>query len=354
MREIIHYMVSLTKAGESALPAIGEFLASDDEVEYEGTALAFRREREEQTDAQARGEEAGPGGISRMIRSGIGGYIGSSMAKEIRRELKPRSMRLGVFYVLSDIGGEPAEALLARELDNTRRGLEVAFLDQLLGDMASTPDKYKDKVLEVTHDLLTNPPATDGNSLLGEASRMFLFALLIKYNDATFVDTAKTMIITAEGRVDGAVVNYLETILGEQAVPLLHATLKDRALTEDGDKMALSAAILKHVGTNPESDAHFKEVLLNQEIGPFRFLALANLTGSDQSEDTLRNRQKLISEIQAESDDEALNRMLDRSHNRIEVILDPSKAEELGGNRGADFQNILQGLFNQGQTPNKK
>jgi hypothetical protein len=351
MREVIHYMVSLTKAEAKALPAIEKFLASKNEVEYESTALNFQRERQEAKEAQARGEEGGPGGISSMIRSGIGSYIISSVAQEIRRELTPRSLRLGLFYVLSDIGGEQAEQLLARELNDTLRGLEVAFLDRLLDEMA--PGIYKAKVLEVTHELLTNPPATDGNSLLDEASRMFLFALLIKYNDATFVDQAKTMIINAEGRVDGAVVNYLTTILGEQAVPLLYAKLKDKSLTDDGDRMALAASVLKHVGTNPESNEYFKEVLLNKELGPMRYLALGNLTGGGQSEDTLRNRQKLIAEIRADSEDEALNGMLDRTNDRIEVMIDPSKADELGGNQGEGLQNLFR-LFNQGRPPNKK
>jgi hypothetical protein len=351
MREVIHYMVSLTKAEAKALPAIDKFLATKNEVEYESTALDFQRERQEAREAEARGEEGGLGGISSMIRSGIGSYIISGAIKEIRRELTPRSLRLGLFYVLHDIGGEQAEQLLARELDETLRGLEVAFLDQLLDDLA--PGKYKDKVLEVTHELLTNPPPTDGNSLLDEASRMFLFALLIKYNDATFVDQAKTMIINAEGRVDGAVVNYLTTILGEQAVPLLYAKLKDKSVTNDGDRMALAASVLKHVGTNPQSNEYFKEVLLDEELGPMRYLALGNLTGGDQSEDTLRNRQKLIAEIRADSEDEALNGMLDRTNDRIEIMIDPSKADELGGNRGQGLQNLFE-LFNQGRTPNKK
>ena len=350
MREIIHYMVSLTKANEKALPAIDAFLASRKEIEYEGTALAFRRQREEAAEAAARGEEAEAGGLARLLRSGIGGFIGASVAKDIRRELTPRSMRLGLFYVLADIGGDQAETILARELAETLRGLEVAFLDHLLAEMVSPPDKYKAKVLEVTHELLTNPPATDGNSLLDEASRMFLFAILIKYNDATFVDTAKTMIINAKGRVDGAVVNYLATLLGVQAVPLLHAKLNDPALTNDGDKMALSAAILQHVGVHPSSDSHFKEVVLNKEIGGLRYLAVANLSGGDQSEATLRNRQKLIADIKEESDDPVLNGMLDRTHNRIEVTLDPSKKEELTPERGEGFRNLLD-LYNQGANP---
>ncbi|SVB33468.1 uncharacterized protein METZ01_LOCUS186322, partial [marine metagenome] len=117
-------------------------------------------------------------------------------------------------------------------------------------------------------------------------------------------------------------------------------------------KMALGDAILKHVGTNPDSNAFFKEVITNKELGPLRFLALGHLTGGDRAESTLRNRQKLITDIKETSpEDESLNRALDGTHNRIEVMIDPSKAEELGtGNNGA---NILQQFFNRGRQEKK-
>ena len=345
MREVIHYMVSLTKAGEKSLPAIDAFLKTNSDVEYEARALAFQREREEAADAKARGEE-GKSRTRDFLQSGFGSYFLSNAFKEMKRELTPQSMRIGLFFVLHDIGGAMAEATLAKVLDSTGRGLEVAFLDMILSEMA--PDFYKNKVLEVTHDLLTSAPAAT-SSLFDEASRMVLFAILMKYKDATFVDAAQTMIVTPEGKVDGAVVNYLTTILGEKAVPLLYAKLKDDSLTDDGDKMALGDAVLKHVGTNDDSNAFFKEVVLNKELGPLRYLALGHLVGGDRSEDTLRSRQELIESIKEDSDDEGLNRMLDGTNNRIEVMIDPSKAEELGGAGGGEgIGGLLNGLFNRG------
>ena len=350
MREIIHYMVGLTKAEEKALPAIDEFFETGQDIEYEATAQAFDRQRQEAKEAEDRGEEAKPSGIGQFITSGLGSYFLTSMVQNMKRELEPGSMRLGLFDVVHDIGGPKAEEILANVLSETGRGLEVAYLDRILGEIA--PDKYKEEVLAAVHELLTNPPTTNGNSLLDESSRMFLFSVLVKYKDATFVNTAKLMIITPEGRVDGAVVNYLTTILGEQAVPLLYAKVKDENLTDDGDKMALGDAILKHVGTNPDSNAFFKEVITNKELGPLRFLALGHLTGGDRAESTLRNRQKLITDIKETSpEDESLNRALDGTHNRIEVMIDPSKAEELGtGNNGANF---LQQFFNRGRQEKK-
>jgi len=345
MLEVNYYMTSLTKIGERSVPAIDAFLETSEDVEYSKDALNFRREGEEAKEAEARGEE-GKSGARDFLRSGFGSYFLSNAFKNMKREFSPQSMRIGLFFVLHDIGGAKAEAVLAKVLDSTGRGLEVAFLDMILSEMA--PDLYKEKVLEVTHDLLTSAPAAT-SSLFDEASRMVLFAILMKYKDATFVDTAKTMIVTPEGKVDGAVVNYLTTILGEKAVPLLYAKLKDDSLTDDGDKMALGDAVLKHVGTNDDSNAFFKEVVLNKELGPLRYLALGHLVGGDRSEDTLRSRQELIGSIKEDSDDEGLNRMLDGTNNRIEVMIDPSKAEELGGaGGGGGLEGLLNGLFNRG------
>ena len=347
MREIIHHMVGLTKSRESAIPAIREFLESKLDIEYDSTAQNFDRENQAAREAESRGEEAQPNGIGSFIKSGFGSYFMSNMVAQMKRELEPSSLRLGLFDVLQDIGGPEAEALLAHELSQTGRGLEVAYLDRILSDIAE--GQYKEQVLNVTHDLLVTPPAPTTSSLLDESSRLFLFTILVKYKDATFVNTAKLMIINNEGRVDGAVVNYLTTILGVDAVPLLYAKVNNESLTDDGDKMALGDAILKHVGTNDDSNAFFTEVVTNQELGPLRFLALGHLTGGDRAESTLRNRQKLIADIKAQSpEDAALNRALDNTHNRLEVMIDPSKAGELGtGNRPNLFE-----LFNRGRRQN--
>ena len=347
MREIIHHMVGLTKSREIAIPAIREFLESKLDIEYDSTAQNFDRENQAAREAESRGEEAQPNGIGSFIKSGFGSYFMSNMVAQMKRELEPGSLRLGLFDVLQDIGGAEAEALLAHELSQTGRGLEVAYLDRILSDIAE--GQYKEQVLNVTHDLLVTPPAPTGSSLLDESSRLFLFAILVKYKDATFVNTAKLMIINNEGRVDGAVVNYLTTILGVDAVPLLYAKIKDESLTDDGDKMALGDAILKHVGTHDDSNAFFAEVVSNQELGPLRFLALGHLTGGDRAESTLRNRQKLIADIKTKSpQDAALNRALDNTHNRLEVMIDPSKADELGT---GDRPNLFE-LFNRGRQQN--
>ena len=345
MRRVIHYMVGLTDAGEAAFPPIKEFLMQENpvDVEYEANAMAFDREQATAAAAKAKGEDNPQGRVSGFVRSGFGSYFMSRDILKQNRQLAPRSLRLGLLDVVADIGGDPAEAILASVLAKTGRGLEVAYLDSLLEKIAG--DTYREQVLETAHLLLKHSTRGNTQSLFDETSRAYLFALLVKYRDATFVDIAKTQIITPDGRVDGAVVNYLSSVLGEKAVPLLYAKINDKSLTDDGDKMALGDAILKHVGTNADSDKFFAEVISDKKLGPIRFLALGHLVGGDNSEQTLRNRQKLIQSIKADSKDEGLNRMLDGTNNRIEVMLDPTKAGTLGNGGPAG---ILE-LFNPGQ-----
>ena len=347
MRRVIHYMVGLTDAGEAAFPPIEEFLMQENpvDVEYEANAMAFDREQAAAAEAKAKGEGGPQGRVSGFVRSGFGSYFMSRDILKQNRQLAPRSLRLGLLDVVADIGGNLAEAILAGVLAKTGRGLEVAYLDSLLEKIAG--DAYRDKILETAHLLLKHTTGDDAKSLFDETSRAYLFALLVKYRDATFVDIAKTQIITADGRVDGAVVNYLSSVLGEKAVSLLYAKINDKSLTDDGDKMALGDAILKHVGTNADSDKFFAEVITDEKLGPIRFLALGHLVGGDNSEQTLRNRQNLIQSIKADSKDEGLNRMLDGTNNRIEVMLDPTKAGTLGGGNSGPAR--LLELFNPGQ-----
>ena len=76
---------------------------------------------------------------------------------------------------------------------------------------------------------------------------------------------------------------------------------------------------------------------------------LGHLTAGDNSEQTLRNRQKLIQSIKTDSKDEGLNRMLEGTNNRIEIMLDPTKAGTLDNGNVNGLPPGLFELFNPGQ-----
>ena len=111
MLEVNYYMTSLTKIGERSVPAIDAFLETSEDVEYSKDALNFRREGEEAKEAEARGDEV-KSGARDFLRSGFGSYFLSNAFKDMKRELIPQSMRIGLFFVLHDIEGAKAEAVL--------------------------------------------------------------------------------------------------------------------------------------------------------------------------------------------------------------------------------------------------
>ena len=110
LRPVVALLDQLAQGGSSALPAIRQFLASGQDVAYDA-----------------------PGGK------------GSRDVKALAGALAPPSLRFGLFDVLRQIGGPDAEAILAEALAATGRGLELAYLTEILEEMA--PGKYKDAAL---------------------------------------------------------------------------------------------------------------------------------------------------------------------------------------------------------------
>jgi folate-binding Fe-S cluster repair protein YgfZ len=99
----------------------------------------------------------------------------------------------------------------------------------------------------------------------------YLYAILVKYKDLVFVDTAKTLLITADGRLDGDVLRYLRQVLGTDAMPIFHSVMNDPRLTDDLDRYAIRDAILRHIDTDPQAVALLtqtvREALASQEEG---------------------------------------------------------------------------------------
>ena len=96
---------------------------------------------------------------------------------------------IGIDRIDANIGGEPAVETLVQLLSSTARGIEVAYLEAALENLA--PETHRDTVLKVSRDILTNPPVTSDEPLnkVDRESMGYLYALLIKYKDLNFVET---------------------------------------------------------------------------------------------------------------------------------------------------------------------
>ena len=323
VRRLIHRFESLNDMGPAALPAIKDFLAKNQDVE-------FLREREGgpgNEGDRGRGDRGGPSQWVTMLSAFGGGRLPEADS------LYPVSLRLGIFEVTRQIGGAEAEAILAGVLDQTARGVEVAHLARVLDEVA--PGKYRDQILAAAKELLANPPAVENPSRLDEMGRNYLFSLLSKYQDKSFADKAQEMLVSTDGRVNNSALNYLTETLKEQSLPLLYKVYKDPSITNGLSKLPVVTAALNYVGQHPQADAMFKEMVLDEK-NQARWMVIGNLArgGEDIKPETIKARQQLLASVKTEIKDERLTGMMDRVNQELERQLDPNAPPREGGLRG--------------------
>ncbi|HSH94400.1 MAG TPA: hypothetical protein VK968_09665 [Roseimicrobium sp.] len=338
LRKIIHQMESLVDMGPNSVTAIRAFLGQNQDVEYE-------REREQNTDPNNNnngrggpgGAPGGPGGPG-----GFNGFGGNTGRNGLPRTdfLTPPSLRLGLFMVLKEVGGAEAEQGLAEVLGSTARPIEVAFLTRILQDMV--PDKYKDIALAAAKELLVNPIITDSKSRLDENSKGYLYSVLILYNDNSFVEVAKGMLVGANGQVDRSALTYLNTMMKDQIMSVLLTAVNDTRITNNFDRATLLGTAFNFVGNNPQADQLLRDIVTKplpenarREDGFIPFMALSRMDNGDLSEQTIRNRQQLLTSMKTSITDERLIGMVDRTISNLERKLNPdaAPAADQGGRR---------------------
>lgn len=258
-RRAVYFLESLVDRGDEVLPAIEKFLEQDLDLELQSLDRSKAQVAKEQKNA--------------------GGKDGKKLAAPAWNYFRPfpkpndefpATLRLGLLEVVAAIGSAQAEQLLLKILENTGRGVEVAYLEIALQDIAL--NLYVEKILEATRRLLTAlPPITANSMAVDRRAKGYLYAILVKYKDLVFVDTAKTLLITAAGRLDGDVLRYLRQVLGTDAMPIFHSVMNDPRLTDDLDRYAIRDAILRHIDTDPQAVALLtqtvREGLARQEEG---------------------------------------------------------------------------------------
>ncbi len=224
LRPVIALLEQLTQAGPAALPAIRQFLNSGQDVAYDA-----------------------PGGK------------GARDIKSITAALTPRSLRLGLFDVVAQIGGTDAEAILAESLTVTGSGLELACLTQRLEEL--TPGTYQAAASAAARALLarTGP---------GSAERDYLFGVLRRFDDTSYVVSAQAQLVQPDGQVDRGALRYLQQSLGEQSIPLVAQLYKDPRITEADSREPLARVALAYVGASTQAAELFHTAVLDQTLKP--------------------------------------------------------------------------------------
>ncbi|HEY0549973.1 MAG TPA: hypothetical protein VGF13_10255 [Verrucomicrobiae bacterium] len=222
-RQAIHDLEELIAAGSSALPAIREFFARNEDIEFPST--------------QGKG---GRGAVPDEF-------------------ILPPSLRFGLLDVVKQVGGADAEKVLAEVLGTTGRGAEVAWVARALHQLA--PNQYRDAALAAARELLARAPIANPASPLDRGDRDHLFSVLAMYGDDSYVSTAQAQLIQPDGAIDRSALKYLQQLLGQQTVAIAAQTWNDPRLTDPAKKEPLARLALNFVGADPQANEFYQKAI---------------------------------------------------------------------------------------------
>ena len=335
IRLVVFYLESLTERGTEALPAIREFLARNEDVDY--TAI----EETAADNAAPAPDPAQNNRNNRQQRNNRGDNIWQfRRGGELRTDfVLPPSLRLGLVDVVRAIGGGDAEKILADMLGTTGRGIEVAYIARVLEELS--PGKYRAIAIAAAKDLLTHPPVVDGNSRLDENSKGYLYGVLTMFNDTSFAANAQAMLLGADGRIDRNALGYLNSTMKEMAVPTFYAAYSNPSLTNFQDKASIAGNILNYAGNNQTANQLFNDIMANPDLdsrikaGTVMRLAGGNFgpfsSESPTDPQIIQARLKLIQNLAAGNTDERLARALENTVNNLNHL---AKGEPIENNFG--------------------
>lgn len=233
LRLAIYLFEDLIAAGPAALPAIREFLARNEDADF---------------------DFASPG----QGKGGRGGSVPNDF-------IFPPSLRFGLFDVVRQIGGAEAGKILAEVLGTTGRAVEVAYLARVLEEMAS--GKYTEAALTAARDLLARG-APVSNSPLDRFHRDYLYDVLKLHHDMSYVSTAQAQLIQPDGKVDRSALRYLQQSLGPQSVASAAQAYQDPRVKDADARESLARVALAYVGVDPQAEQMFHASLFDPALKP--------------------------------------------------------------------------------------
>jgi hypothetical protein len=264
-RQIIHQFENLVDYGFDSLQPIKEFLEKYEDVDYPSGQARV-------PDLQSDNAPADDGMTPSWVRP------------QLRTDsILPPSLRLGLIDVLKNISGPDAQKILADLLSTTGRGIEVSYAARALQEMA--PDQYRDMAVNVAKDLLTSPPKIERPGRLDEHSRTYLLEVLAMYHDTSFANAAQTTLVGYDGRLDRNALDYINKTMKEQAIPAIVQAYKDYRITNQWEKAALVNASLSYVGSYPQANVIFSDLVTNSSLPvSMRTMAIQNIATQNRAQ----------------------------------------------------------------------
>lgn len=289
LRMVVFKLEMLAQRGAPAVPAIRSFFGRNMDVSYsEDTQNGNQPADPNAATNNANGNNRGFNRGNNNNGGGFGGGFGGRGASRRARNLDnlktdwvvPPSLRLGLIGILKEIGGAESEQALAEMLASTGRGVEVAYLTVMLEELA--PGKYREAAVKAAMELLMSPPSVDRPDRLDELSKSYLYGVLEFYKDTSFAVNAQQMLVGADGRLDLDAMDYLSTVLKDQAVSALYAAYQNSSLSNQFDKMNVGREILNFAGKNSQANQLFADTLANPDLdGRLKTMMVVQLAGAD-------------------------------------------------------------------------
>jgi len=273
----------------------------------------------------------------------------------------PPTMRIGLFNTIRRIGKVnerakiEAENVLLSTLSNTTRGLEVFYITQALEDLSG--EKHKDAILKEAKYLLQNPPDKEkGEDALYRRHRTWLYDLLRKYKDETYVEQAQSELLVENQRkdregnplttleLDPTAMRYITEVLGERAMPILRPIYEQNPELSDGARGAIRRIAASNMGRSSDADAittsRFQEGLkmmsktedknsVGRGVGLFKYYLTAMTSGRGATKENIDNRRQYLSSLRGQTKNAEVLTMMDKVDKRLVDMRDPEKAKKL-------------------------
>lgn len=283
---------------------------------------------------------------------GRGGGLSSRGIEDARRRgmtfNEAPTMRMSIFDVLERIGSARAQGILAKQLEITARGAEIAHLDGNLERLAG--DTYVNDILAAAKAVLANPPETETGMRADARGTDALWGLLRKYEDASFVDHAKTMLVDEDGRLHRQASEYLQRHLKDDIMQIYQQVYANPNL-DDGARSTIRRAAAARMGDNPAANAialtRFTQVmneLANPPeqpaegegrqrradpragVGTARYYLERLAQGSNLKPESIAGRQSMLASFRATTADAEVIAMMDKVGERLNTMAaDPTK-----------------------------
>jgi hypothetical protein len=234
IRLAIQQLENLIELGESALPEIQTFLATQTDIDYDPSIF--------------------------------GSWKGSKDGHVPIDFVFPPSLRFGLFDATRKIGGAQAEKLLTDTLGITGRGVELAYLTRVLQELA--PFKYRELAISSAKELLNNPLNSNAGNGLDRYERNYLFGVLAFYKDSSLAQQAQNGLVQADGKIDRGALQYLKETLGSQTVPVVAQLYQDARISDGQQKEPLARLALNFAGADEQADTLYQFAIKDPNLTP--------------------------------------------------------------------------------------